>query len=107
MFYSIGGSTAENIKGFIINDKKYVIDLVLCDNEHLSCIFRVNGVPTGRITTKDRKFSFFGPKEPKSFDLNDRYKIEVNSIESDYCNNYRFCDMRHEAYDIVNVSVRK
>lgn len=106
VFYT-SNSASSDIRGFILDDEKYAIHLVLCDKEHLSCIFRINGIPTGRITTKDRKFSFFGHKEPKSFNLNDGYKIEVNSIEFDYCNNYRFCDMRHEVYDLVNVSIRR
>ncbi len=95
------GNVPEDIKGFVINDKIYAIHLILCTEEHNSCYFRVNGVPTGQITTKDSDVN----DAAKSFTLEEEYRLEVNSIQFNYCGTYRFCDMRHEAHDVVNVSI--
>lgn len=95
------GNVPEDIKGFVINDEVYAIHLVLCAEEHNACYFRVNGVPTGRITMKDSNVNDVA----KFFTLKEDYRLEVNSIHFNYCGTYRFCDMRHEAYDLVNISI--
>lgn len=95
------GNQEDNIKGFEVNGKRYAVHLLLCDYNLQRCFFRINGVPTKALHA-----SKFGQPETQAiFNLDNVYKIKVNSITFDYCDNRRFCNLHYEAYDIVNISV--
>lgn len=86
-------------EGFIINNKKYVFDLIACDRETESCEFRINGMRTGKIHLDV-------DKGPVNFNINGEYKVKVNSIRYHICDpDLPVCDKRYEAYDLVNVSI--
>lgn len=95
------GNQEDNIKGFEIEGKRYAIHLMACDYNLQRCSFRVNGVSTGGKHA-DR---FDQNEAVATFDLDDSYRIKINSITFDYCDNKRFCNLHYEAYDVVNVSV--
>lgn len=95
------GNHEDNIKGFEINGKRYAVHLLLCDYNLQRCFFRINGVPTGAL----HAFKEGQPEDSAAFNLDATYKIKINSITFDHCDNRRFCNLHYEAYDIVNISV--
>ncbi|MBI2546699.1 hypothetical protein HYV81_05985 [Candidatus Woesearchaeota archaeon] len=92
------GNNEENIKGFEINGKRYVVHLIACDVNYGQCMFRINGLPTGGIKVHNRNAS--------GFDLDNTYRVEIDSVTFDYCGTKRFCNLHYEAYDKVEVRVR-
>jgi len=63
-------------------------------------MFRINGVPIGRLHEP-------GLFKKSSFDINENYTLQINSIVFDYCGGARFCDLEKEAYHAVNISVMR
>lgn len=100
--FSVGAKN-DNIKGFNVNNKNFVIDLLGCNSYERYCIFRINGIPTKKLhSIKD-----FRNTRKNSFDLDELYIIKINSIEFDFCDNKRFCHLGYEGYHIVNVSIER
>ncbi len=97
----IVGAKEENVQGFELNKTRYVIHLILCNHNTKECAFRINGVPTGGLAAKDNAEA----AAPQSFDFDENTTLQINSIQLDYCDGRRFCNVHHEAYDIVNVTV--
>ena len=89
------GNYNKKFQGTTIDNKNYVIHLVGCDREQKTCNFRVNGILAKELS----------PYGTDTFDLDDNYKIKINSIEFSYCDNRRFCDYDFQAYDRVEVEV--
>jgi len=83
----------DDIRAYKIADKNYAIHLLGCSASDFSCVFRINGVPTGIL------------REGDTFDLNDGYTLRITSITIDYCDEARFCDLIYEAYDLVEIEV--
>jgi len=90
------GNKENNIRGFEINGKRYVVHLIACDINYGQCMFRINGIPTGGIKVHNQE---------AGFDLDNTYRVETDSVTFDYCGTKRFCNLHFEAYDIVNVTV--
>lgn len=90
------GNMQDNLKGYRLNSKNYAVHLIYCDKENQGCYFRINGVPTGKLAVNN---------ELSSFNINENYKLKLNSITFDFCDGARFCDTHFEAYDIVNISI--
>ena len=94
----------KGFNGHMINGKRYIIELLACDRRSKSCSFMINGdVVTKNIFLSDKE------KEGKQvgFDLDGDYMLVINSIRFDYCDNKRICDYDYEAYDLVDIAVKK
>ena len=81
-------------KGYIINNKGYVIHLIKCVRELQGCYFRINGLSTGKLQAGDE------------YTLDETHSLHIESIEYDYCDNKRFCDYYYDAYDRVEIDVQ-
>ncbi|MBI2549203.1 hypothetical protein HYW21_07685 [Candidatus Woesearchaeota archaeon] len=97
------GARLDTKRGYIINNQKYVIDLLYCDRNTKACFFRINGVPTKRLY--DPKYS--NASKPSFFTMNDNVSLQIASITFNFCDHRRFCNMPFEAYDIVQVEVKR
>ncbi len=95
------GAKKDNIAGYQIGDKRYVIHLIDCDREANSCAFRVNGVPTKDIYNSKVEDS----SKKKSFKLDSNHEIVIKSIQFNFCDNRRYCDVPFDAYHLVEVEV--
>ncbi len=96
------GAKNKLVKGFEINNELYFIHLIYCDRYTDSCAFRVNGVPTNALynsKVKDRQ------GKQLFFNLNKEYRMIIESIQFDYCDNRRFCDLYFDTYDVVDVKL--
>jgi len=94
------GNIEKEINAFEINNKRYIIDLLVCDKQNKYCWFRVNGIVIKRISYDVA----YGKNE---IILDDVYKIRVNDIKFDYCENKAVCDYYYDAYDFVNISIKR
>ena len=93
------GNEMDNVKGYELSGKNYIVHLLYCGKSSDSCIFRVNGVNTKRIYSP-------GTKDlTNEFDIDGEYKLTINSIEFDYCGDVGYCNLHYEAFDRVNVEV--
>jgi len=97
----IGSRKEDNIKGFDINGDKFAMHLIYCNRDTKSCALRINGVPTGKLYQKDIL------DKQNEFQLNEDYILKINSIEFDFCDHRRFCNVAHEAYDVVDVKIER
>jgi len=95
------GAKRDNIKGIKFDDQNFVIDLLTCNSYRRTCAFRINGVPTKRLYP----FNEFQDNRKHSFDLNQNYKLKINSVQFDYCDGRRFCHLGYEGYHVVTVEV--
>ena len=93
------GAKEDNIKGFEINGERFAVHLLYCDSYNRNCVFRVNGVPTGKISVKGT------PGRKDSFALSPEYDLVIDSAQFNFCDNRRFCNLAFEAYDVVGVVV--
>lgn len=94
------GNVPEKIEGVSINDEKFAIHLLVCNQASKNCFFRINGEPTGALYQAED-----GENNPNAIALNKDYLLVINNIIFNYCNNKRFCDSYFEAYHIVNLSI--
>ncbi|MBI2548945.1 hypothetical protein HYW21_06355 [Candidatus Woesearchaeota archaeon] len=97
------GARLDTQRGYIIDKEKYVIDLLYCDRNTKACFFRINGVSTKRLY--DPKQS--NASKPSVFVLNEDVSLQIASITFNFCDHRRFCNMPFEAYDIVQVEVKR
>ena len=97
------GARNENVKGINVNDNNYVFHLMYCDSYNRYCIFKINGVPTKRLYS----FKDFTDTKVNSFDFDQVYRMKINSVEFDFCENRRFCHLGYEGYHVVNVSIER
>lgn len=95
------GAKEDTIQGFEMGYDRYVIHLILCNHNAKTCAFRINGVITGALSAISDENAVM----PSKFDLDDNSTIEITSIQFDYCDGRRFCNVYYEAYDIVNLAV--
>ncbi len=96
-----GNSITEEVKGYIIDGRKYAIHLILCDEEFRGCYFRINGVPTGRLISQDDSRS----EGERSFVLDNNYTMDIKSIRFNDCGTRRFCDVYWNEENIVELSI--
>ncbi|MCK5283153.1 MAG: hypothetical protein KAK00_07110 [Nanoarchaeota archaeon] len=89
------GNIKDNIEGFILNNRKYAIHLVGCNQEEETCNFRINGMLVKGLSQNGKN----------TIDLDDTYSIKINSIRMNYCDNRRFCDYTLQSYDKVELEV--
>ena len=94
------GARKDNIKGFDIEGDRFAVHLIHCDRRSQSCAFRINGVPTGKLYTKNTL------SKQTEFSLTKDYSLKIDSIKFDFCDGRRFCNLFHEAYDVVDVEVK-
>lgn len=92
------GNIKDDRYGILLDNQKIAIHLLGCDLSNLACMFRINGVPTGRLYNP-------GLIKKSTFNINENYTLQLNSITFDYCDGERFCDLDKEAYHLVNISV--
>ncbi|MBI2549432.1 hypothetical protein HYW21_08870 [Candidatus Woesearchaeota archaeon] len=97
------GARLDTQRGYIIDKEKYVIDLLYCDRNTKACFFRINGVPTKRLYDPRQS----NASKPSVFTLNEDVSLQVASITFNFCDHRRFCNMPFEAYDIVQVEVKR
>lgn len=97
------GNKINNLRGIQTDKGKFAIDLVHCDEFESFCIFRVNGVPTGKL------FATENAKDGKrdSFDVDGDYILKVNSVKVNQCDNHRFCHLGYEGYHEIDVVVER
>lgn len=95
------GAKEDNIRGIELSNKRYAVHLILCNHNTRECAFRINGVATGPLATAEDDQA----KAPSKFDLDENATLQINSIQMDYCDGRRFCNVYYEAYDIVNLTV--
>ncbi len=88
----------ENIKGIELNNERYLIDLIACDYNQQACFFKINGVSTGALHSKEISTK-------SKFGLDENHQIEISSITWDYCGNRRFCNLHYESNHIVDLVV--
>ena len=97
------GAKNDNIKGFNVNKKNFALHLMYCDSYNRYCIFKINGIPTKRLFS----FKEFEDTKTNSFDLDESYKMKINFVEFDFCDNRRFCHLGYEGYHVVNISIER
>lgn len=87
------------LKGLTIGKKKYAIHVTYCSLGKGACAFRINGIPIKYL---------YDPKRgnPSTFDLEDNYRLKINSIEFDHCL-CSPCDPGLCGIDIVDISIEK
>ncbi|MBS3102154.1 hypothetical protein J4458_01760 [Candidatus Woesearchaeota archaeon] len=87
----VGGPYYNDYKAINLNNqKKYVFDLLSCNSYEKYCVFRINGVPTGKI------------EKGATFRLDEQYSMKIEDIVFDFCDNRAFCHLGYEAYNIVD-----
>lgn len=89
------GAKNDNKKGYIMGDKIFAVHLVTCEKATKTCSFRINGVRTGKLS----------PDTKSEFNLNENHTLTIKNIKFNYCDGKRFCNMRYEAYDKVEVEI--
>ena len=97
------GNDINNLKGYKLNFKNYAIHLIYCEKTSNSCFFRINGIPTKRIYSTEIK----SENIQKSFNIDDRYQLKINSINFDSCGELNYCDAGSEAFDLVNILIEE
>jgi len=97
------GARNDEIRGYDINNKKYATHLLYCDSYQRYCIFKINGVPSQRLFS----FKDVGDTKRNSFDLDENYKLKINSVEFDFCDNRRFCHLGFEGYHVVSITIER
>ena len=85
-----------DISGYIFNNKKYVVDIITCEESHGGCYLKINGRNTGLLQISS----------PYLFGNNKEYALEIKSIEYNVCGK-RFCDYGYDTYDVVNYKIVK
>ena len=93
------GNRQDDLKGLLVNDKRFAVQLMACDWQDRVCAFRINGVATGAMKTSDAATS--------EFILDSDYKLKLKEVQFDFCDHRRFCNLHFEAYDIVDVEIEK
>ena len=96
-----GNAITEDIQGVALDGEGYAVHLILCDNEQKACFFRINGIPTGKFIANDGTSA----DGIQSFDLNEKYVLEIVAIDFDDCGNKRFCDIYWDQKDIVETKI--
>lgn len=89
------GNKINNLKGIQTDRGKFAIDVVYCDEFSAFCVFRINGVPTGKMFTSD------------SFAVDGQYVLRVASVKVNQCDNHRFCHLGYEGYHKVDVVMER
>src|SRR3989344_6345041 len=95
------GNEMDNIKGYELSGKNYIVHLLNCEKSSNSCIFRINGVNTRRLYSSEVKEDNLA----KEFNIDGKYKLKINSVEFDYCGDIVYCNLQYEAFDRVNMIV--
>ena len=95
------GAKRDNLRGVLIDNGNFAIDLLYCEASEKYCTFRINGIPIARIHDTEESEK----NKQNSFALDKNHVLKVNSIKFNQCDNKRFCHLGYEGYDVVNVSI--
>ncbi len=93
----------DDVRGLNINNSKFAVHVVYCDQFEKFCKFRVNGVLAPRLYFND----VVDVGKLHDFDLDGKYALKVNSAKFDQCDNQRFCHFGYEGYDLVDVTLER
>ncbi|MBI1972863.1 hypothetical protein HYS50_02570 [Candidatus Woesearchaeota archaeon] len=85
-----------DITGYLLDDKKYILDIVTCEESHNGCYLKINGKNIGLLQSGSSY----------AFGENKEYTLEITSIEYNVCGK-RFCDYGYDTYDVVNYKIIK
>ncbi|MBS3112523.1 hypothetical protein J4418_00355, partial [Candidatus Woesearchaeota archaeon] len=85
------GNEMDNIKGYELSGKNYIVHLLNCEKSSNSCIFRINGVNTRRLYSSEVKEDNLA----KEFNIDGKYKLKINSVEFDYCGDIVYCNLQY------------
>jgi hypothetical protein len=84
--------TKKNFNGLIIDNKKYVFDMMGCYND--ICYARINGQPM-KLT------------QGMNISLEDGNTVYVKTARSDVCDRKPVCDMLYDSYDLVELELKR
>lgn len=84
-------------EGIKIDNEKFIIQLIDCEQSTDMCTFRVNGVMLPPI--------YLDKEKTHKITLNNEYDFEIESINYAVCNQ-RYCDPYYDVYDEVKIKVR-
>tara|TARA_Y100000310_G_scaffold118295_1_gene117153 strand:- start:1373 stop:2602 length:1230 start_codon:yes stop_codon:yes gene_type:complete len=92
---TIKGANAggDKTKTYTIDGNTYTLYIAICIGSPIRTSIRINEEPTGGLLVSD------------TYDLNDNYYIKIDSIDPDYCDGRRFCNIEFEAYCVVDFSI--
>jgi len=76
------GNRQDDLKGFLVTDKRFAVQLMACDWEDRVCAFRINGVATGAMKTSDAVTSEFILDSPKNVNKPHGHKSSVQCGKS-------------------------
>ena len=85
-----------DIAGYLLDDKKYVVDIVTCQESHGGCYLKINGRNTGLLEINSSYV----------FGENKEYTLVISSIEYNVCGK-RFCDYGYDTYGLVTYKIVK
>ncbi len=88
------GNKQDNIKGFRTEKGRFAIHLVYCDEFQEFCKFRVNGVPTPKMSTGGN-----------DFEVDKTHVLRIKNMKFNQCDNHRFCHLGYEGYHTIDVVI--
>jgi hypothetical protein len=78
--------------GFVVNNTKFVVHMIVCNKERNFCALRVNGV-------------LIKVSANSEIPLTEDYTLKVDSIDYGFCDHRRFCNRHYDAYDRILMSL--
>ena len=88
------GNKQDSIKGFRTEKGKFAIHLVYCDEFQGFCKFRINGVPTLKMSTGGN-----------DFDVDETHVLRIKDMKFNQCDNHRFCHLGYEGYHTIDIVI--